>query len=351
MDGKVLLAVDGNSLVHRAFHTRSGVGFRCADGRPMWAVRGLVGQLLAAVDRVDPAVVVVGFDDPVCSRRRDTWPDYKAQRGEKARPLVEQLATAVTVVAELGVPVVVPSGLEADDVLAAAAGLARRNGFRSVLMTSDRDAFALIDETTSVLRIINGGVESSPLLTPQRLDLLLGIRPAQYPDFAALRGDPSDNLPGVRGIGPRTAARLLSALGSAAAVFDDVDAGAAVTATVVGPATVRALAAPAARRRWTSNLEVMAHRADIELGLQLADLRPLPVPAVRRVFELLELPATLPTALGVLSFHHEPGPAAARPARTRPEESTRRLADRHRQRFPPLRRRPAESGQLALFAL
>ena len=109
MDGKVLLAVDGDSLVHRAFHARSGVGFRCADGRPMWAVRGLVGQLLAAVDRVDPAVVVVGFDDPVCSRRRDTWPDYKAQRGEKARPLVEQLATAVTVVAELGVPVVVPA--------------------------------------------------------------------------------------------------------------------------------------------------------------------------------------------------------------------------------------------------
>ena len=92
-------------------------------------------------------------------------------------------------------------------------------------MTSDRDSFALIDDNTSVLRIINGGVEASPLLTAARLPLLLGINGAQYRDYAALRGDASDNLPGVRGIGPKTAAKLLAALGSARAAFDDLARG------------------------------------------------------------------------------------------------------------------------------
>ena len=93
-----------------------------------------------------------------------------------------------------------------------------------MIATSDRDAFALIDETTTVLRIINGGADASPIMTADRLVTLLGVHPSQYRDFAALRGDPSDNLPGVRGIGPQTAARLLCEFGSAAAAFDDLDA-------------------------------------------------------------------------------------------------------------------------------
>jgi len=92
-----------------------------------------------------------------------------------------------------------PVGLEADDVLASAARFAAEAGARTVIMTSDRDAFSLIDDNTRVLRIINGGVEASPTLTPERLQLMLGITPAQYRDYAAMRGDASDNLPGVNG--------------------------------------------------------------------------------------------------------------------------------------------------------
>ncbi|HEX4246443.1 MAG TPA: 5'-3' exonuclease H3TH domain-containing protein, partial [Pseudonocardia sp.] len=210
---RVVLAVDGNSLVHRAFHSQARTGFRSGDGRPRWAVRGLLSQLVAAAERVDPDVVVVGFDDPAASRRRERWPSYKAHRGEKLPTLVEQLEAAEAVVRELGVTVVMPEGLEADDVLASVARQAPLAGATTVLVTSDRDAFGLIDAHTRVLRVINGGVEASPMLTPERLVLLLGVRPEQYPDFAALRGDPSDNLPGVRGFGPRTTARLLVALG------------------------------------------------------------------------------------------------------------------------------------------
>lgn len=231
---RVLLAVDGNSLVHRAFHAHAATGARSRDGRGIWAVRGLLGQLVAAVERIGPDAVVVGFDDPDRSIRRDTWPQYKARRAEKLDSLVEQIALAVEILREMGIAVVVPEALEADDVLASAARFAAGAGARTVIMTSDRDAFSLIDASTRVLRIINGGVEASPLLTPERLVLMLGIRPEQYRDYAALRGDTSDNLPGVTGIGPKTAARLLAELGSAAAAFDDIAAGGHRVSAAVG---------------------------------------------------------------------------------------------------------------------
>jgi len=352
VESQVLLAVDGNSLVHRAFHAQAGTGFRTAQGQPMWAVRGLVGQLLAAVDRIDPDLVVVGFDDAGYSRRRQQWPQYKATRIDKLDSLVEQLASAVAVIAELGIPVIMPEGLEADDVLASAAALAAAHGWRSVLMTSDRDAFALIDDDTSVLRIINGGVEASPILTPQRLEIMLGIRPGQYRDYAALRGDPSDNLPGVVGIGPKTAARLLVALGSGAAIFADVAAGGTVVAAAAGAGVLRQLAAPTARERWELNCAVMSPHRDLDLGLPVASggrLRPLSPDLVRKVFARLQLPATTPTALRVLADVEcsENAPQIA----WRQNETWHSWHDGggYRQRFGPLRKPPQPVDQPALF--
>jgi DNA polymerase-1 len=273
----VVLVIDGNSLVHRSFHAMA------SSEQPDWAVRGLLTQLVAAVDRVRPTAVVVGFDDADRSHRRERWPQYKANRIEKLPSLVEQLAGAVAVMRELGLAVVVPDGLEADDVSASAAALAREAGGRSVIVTSDRDAFALIDQHTSVLRIINGGVDASPLLTPERLMLLLGVRPEQYRDFAALRGDPSDNLPGVRGVGPRTAARLLAEFGSATAAFADLD----TVRERLGAGVATRLAADGAREAWELNCQVMAMRDDVPLGTDLVDgpgVLPVPSEAVDAVF-------------------------------------------------------------------
>jgi DNA polymerase-1 len=348
----VLLAVDGNSLVHRAFHAQAGTGFRTSVGQPMWAVRGLVGQLLAAVDRIDPDLVVVGFDDPGYSRRRAQWPQYKATRVDKLDSLVDQLASAVAVVAELGIPVIMPDGLEADDVLASAAALATAHGWRSVLMTSDRDAFSLIDDDTSVLRIINGGVEASPILNPQRLEIMLGIRPDQYRDYAALRGDPSDNLPGVVGIGPKTATRLLVALGSGAAVFEDVARGGADVTSVVGSGVLRRLAVPSARERWELNCAVMLPHRDLDLGLPVAiggRLRPLSADAVRGVFAKLQLPATTPSALRVLA-EVECSENAPQIAWTQDESwQPWHNGGGYRQRFGPLPKPPQPADQPALF--
>jgi DNA polymerase-1 len=294
VDVPVLLAIDGNSLVHRSYHAQA------RTGQPTWAVRGLLTQLVAAVDRVRPAAVVVGFDDPDRSLRRERWPSYKAHRTEKLDTLVDQLAQAACALRELGVAVVTPSGLEADDVLASVAAFAPTCGARAVLATSDRDAFALIDDTTTVLRIINGGADASPMMTAERLVMLCGVRPAQYRDFAALRGDPSDNLPGVHGIGPRTAARLLCEFGSASAAFADLDG----VRSRLGAGVAARLADPTARDRWELNCHVMTMHRDVDLGLDLqsgAGTLPLAAHAVDSVFRSQNLTWTTAQAVRVLA--------------------------------------------------
>lgn len=304
------MAVDGNSLLHRSYHALASTGSRTVLGQPNWAVRGLLTQVVAAAERIAPSVVVVGFDDPEANARRDRWPDYKAQRADKLPTLVSQLELATRVLAELGLQVVVPSRLEADDVLASAARHSRERGGRCVLVTSDRDAFALIDSTTSVLRVISGGVEGSPMLNPERLELLTGVRPDQYADFAALRGDPSDNLPGVSGIGPKRAALLLREFGTAEAVFADIAAGGDAVRAVAGPGVARCLADPEAEPRWRRNREVMRHHDGVEIGADAGRL-PLPADEVHRCVLGHGLPGTALLARRVLG--HETAPERVAP--------------------------------------
>src|SRR3954465_13394813 len=236
-----VLAVDGNSLLHRSFHAQARTMYRTPAGAQGWAIRGLLSQLLAAVDRVCADMVVVGFDDRGRSVRKERWPSYKAQRAPKPESLERQLDLAVPVLRELGVVVVVPEGLEADDVLASVAAQARGLGARTVVATSDRDSFALIDDNTRMLRILNGGVDASPLLDPQRLALVTGVRPEQYLDLAALRGDSSDNPPAGPGCGAKTAVKLLQALDTGRAAFDDARDGGERCAAAIGRARTRSL--------------------------------------------------------------------------------------------------------------
>ncbi len=287
-----LLAVDGNSVLHRCFHASARSGFRTADGQAAWAIRGFLAMLGAAVDRSCADAVVVGFDDPAVSSRRERWPIYKAHREPKPQTLDDQLEAVGPVLGELGVVVVRPTGLEADDVLASAAAWAPTVGARTVIATSDRDSFALIDEHTRMLRILNGGVDASPLLDPQRLTMVTGVRPEQYVDLAALRGDTSDNLPGVHGFGAKTAVKLLQALDTAEAAFDDAAAGGERCAAAIGRFRARSLQAPEARERWRHNCEVMAMVTTADLGLDAELTRgrvPLDEDAVRAVYGRFEL--------------------------------------------------------------
>ncbi len=334
---RTLLAVDGNSLLHRAFHASARTGFTTPDGRPAWAVRGLLSFLTAAVDRACADAVVVGFDDRASSVRKTQWPSYKAHRSPKPDSMEEQLASAVEVLRDLGVVVAVPPGLEADDVLASAAAYAPTVGAQTVLATSDRDSFALIDQHTRMLRILNGGVDASPMLDPHRLTMVTGVRPDQYLDYAALRGDTSDNLPGVTGIGPKTAARLLAEFGTAQAAFDDAAEGGDRCRTALGQGLAKILADPASRERWQLNCAVMTMHTDAPLGLDLpggVGCLPLDEEVVRGTYARFAL--HVPQAVRALTGRETSAPrpsdadAAWRPPARRPS------------RFPPLKV-PAQS--------
>ena len=318
-DAPLLLAVDAPSLVHRNHHARAETGLRDRSGRPAWALHGMLRQLLEAVDRLGPDAVVLGLDDRTTSVRERAFPGYKAGRAEKDAELVDQLDRAAALLDALGLATVTPPGLEADDVSASAAAYAERHGWRCVIVTSDRDAFAHISEHTQVLRLISGGIGGSPLLTPARLHTMYGVRAETYLEYAALRGDASDNLGGVPGIGEKSAALLLDQVGSMRDVWADIDhcAGVHLVAALdsacleagrprIGAQLVGRLTAPAARERYDFNLALMSGRSDLDLGLDLEvpgsrGRLPLDPARVGPVVDYLGVPATTDLALRVLT--------------------------------------------------
>lgn len=324
----LLLVVDGNSLLHRSYHAFALDGLLDGAGRPVWALRGLVGFLARAAAHLRPDAVVVGFDCPDDSLRKQDWPGYKAQRPDKPSDLAEQILGAPTLLRMAGVCTIVPPALEADDVLASCAAHARRAGWRSVLMTSDRDAFALIDEATSVLRVRNGGFDEAVLVDRASLVEVCGVEPWQYRDYAALRGDPSDNLHGVRRFGAARAARLLAKFGTvdaAWAAFDNGDGDAVREA--VGEHAAEQLGLPGTREIVERNRRLMRMRTDIAVP-ELASARlPLSYPVVRRA--LRERGINLGPSLWALVGGFSPHPQDKLTVVLKPWKFRRGLSVRH----------------------
>jgi 5'-3' exonuclease len=316
---KLLLVVDAPSLLHRNHHARAHTRALDRAGRPVWALHGMLRQIIESIDSFAPDAVLFGLDDRTASVRRDAYPAYKAGRAEKHPELVDQLERAGALLDALGLATVTPAGLEADDVNASGAAWAERQGWSCVIITSDRDAFAHISDHTKVLRLIDGGINGSPLLDPRRLHTMYGVAAENYLAYAALRGDASDNLPGVPGIGEKTAAALLDAAGSMQAVWADVDHddGRTVAAALdswsleqggrrLGARVVRHLTAPGARERYDFNVSMMSGRDDLDLGLTpdvpgTPGLLPLDIDRVSRVVGFLGVEATTALALRVLT--------------------------------------------------
>ncbi|WP_239021609.1 5'-3' exonuclease [Nocardioides jishulii] len=316
---RLLLAVDAPSLLHRNHHARAHTRLMDRSHRPAWALHGMLRQIIEAIDRFAPDAVIFGLDDRESSVRASFYPDYKAGRAEKDAELVDQLGRAGALLDALGLATLTPPGLEADDVNASAATWAVRHDWDCVIVTSDRDSFAHISDHTRVLRLINGGILNSPLLTPQRLKLMYGVAAEHYLEYAALRGDASDNLPGVPGIGEKTAPILLELMGSMDAVWSDVehcdgrtllavlDDWAAETGNRrIGPSLVRRLSAPGARERFEFNMAVMSGQDDLDLGLTpdvpgTPGLLPLDIARVEHVVGHLNVPSTTDLAVRVLT--------------------------------------------------
>jgi 5'-3' exonuclease len=316
---RLLLTVDAPSLLHRNHHARAHTDLRDRTGRPAWALHGMLRQILEAIDQFAPDALLFGLDDRATSVREGLYPGYKAGRAVKDATLVEQLERAAALLDALGFRTVTPPGLEADDVNASAAAWAGREGWDCVIVTSDRDSFANISAHTRVLRVIDGGIGGSPLLDERRLRTMYGVDAARYLEFAALRGDASDNLPGVAGIGEKTAPVLLDLMGSMQAVWSDIEhcGGANLVATVdswcaetgarrMGGTLLKRLTAPGARERYDFNVSIMAGQTELELGLTpdvpgSPGLLPLERSRVSRVVDFLGVGATTDLALRVLT--------------------------------------------------
>ncbi len=334
----LLLVLDGNSLLHRAYHAASAEPMWDRSGEPVWALKGLVTYVARAAAHLRPEAVIVGFDCPEHSARKADYPGYKAHRAEKPADLAKQIADAPRLLQEAGICTVVPPSYEADDVLASGAAHARSSGWRSVLMTSDRDAFALIDESTSVLRVRNGGFDEAVLVDAAGLSDLCGVQPWQYRDFAALRGDPSDNLRGVHHFGSTTAARLLAAFGSVEAVFAAMDTGDhQAVRDVVGDRATAQLSTPAMRENVDRNRRIMRMRTDLPLP-EIDSVRlPLDLALMKRA--LIARGINLGPSLWAITGGTPPPRRAERDHEARPWVTR----PRGRRRYDPI------PGQLTLF--
>jgi DNA polymerase-1 len=201
-----LLLIDGDSLTHRAYHGSRPL--RGADDRPINALHGFAVMLLGLVRTERPRAVLVCWDTlGVPTYRNRLWPGYQGGR-EFDPEIVEQLGRAPQLVSAFGFAAAKADGYEADDLLAAGAHAEERAGGSALVVTSDRDAYQLVTDRVAVLAPRTGGY-APDRIGPAEVVERYGVRPGQVPDFIALRGDPSDNLPGARGIGAKGAAELL----------------------------------------------------------------------------------------------------------------------------------------------
>ena len=213
-----LLVVDGDSLAHRAYHALPG-SIKRAGGRPAGAIVGFANMLLRLWESESPRAVVVGWDTlEVPTYRHEAFAGYQAGR-EFGDDLLEQLALLPQLVSAFGFASAKEPGYEADDFLAAAVAAEERRGGLALVASSDRDAFQLVSSSTTVLQPVRG-VSELARIGPAEVNERYGVRPEQVPDFIALRGDPSDRLPGASGVGAKRAAEIVRTYGSLEAALD-----------------------------------------------------------------------------------------------------------------------------------
>ncbi len=214
--------IDGNSLMHRAFHAVQ-TPMNAPDGRPTNAIFGFMGMFLKLVEDFRPDGVMVAFDKGRPAVRMEMLPQYKAQRPPRDPMLSEQFPMVRELLEALRVPVYACEGWEGDDLLGTLAQQGSDAGYKMLLVTGDRDAYQLANENVSILANKKGMTDVAVLGPDEICELYEGVRPEQIPDFYGLKGDTSDNIPGVPGIGPKKASALIVQYGSLDAVLADAD--------------------------------------------------------------------------------------------------------------------------------
>ncbi|EIE99787.1 DNA polymerase I [Saccharomonospora glauca] len=273
-----LLLIDGHSMAYRAFFAVPADRFRTSTGQVTNAVFGFTSMLINLLRDEAPTHVAVAFDVSRKTFRSEAFADYKANRSATPDDFKGQVELIKEILAALSIPVLAKEGYEADDLIAT---LTTRAGddYEVLICTGDRDALQLVNDSVTVL-YPRKGVSDLVRFDPAGVQEKYGLSPAQYPDFAALRGDPSDNLPGIPGVGEKTAAKWVRQFGSLAELIDRVDE----VKGKVGDALRAHLDSVMLNRQLTE----LVRDVPLELGPEDLKVRSWDRDAVHRLFDELE---------------------------------------------------------------
>ncbi len=274
-----LLLLDGHSLAYRAFFALPVENFSTTTGQPTNAVYGFTSMLINVLRDERPTHIAVAFDVSRRSFRNERYAEYKAGRSETPAPFKGQVSLIEEVLAALHIPTVSREGYEADDVIATLSTQAHAAGFDVLICSGDRDAFQLVENTVTVLYPIRG-VSELTRMTPDAVQARYGVSPQRYCDLAALVGETSDNLIGVPGVGPKTAAKWINQYGNLGGIVEHVD-------------EIKGKAGDSLREHLAAvlrNADLNCLVRDLELPLRPADLRwnGWDRDAVHQVFDTLE---------------------------------------------------------------
>ena len=217
-----LLIIDGHSLAFRAFYALNPSNFRTPDGQHTNAVHGFISMLLNLLEGEKPTHLAVAFDISGPSFRAVEYPEYKGNRGETPEEFIGQTELLEEAMKAMNITTLTKKDYEADDILASMADQAAAAGFRVLVVSGDRDTFQLIGDNTTILYPVKG-VMNLARMNDEAVVEKYGIHAKQYPDLAALVGETSDNLPGIPGVGPKTAAKWLQSYGDLETVLAKAD--------------------------------------------------------------------------------------------------------------------------------
>jgi len=291
-----LLLLDGHSLAYRAFFALPPENFSTTTGQPTNAVYGFTAMLINVLRDEQPTHVAVAFDRSEPTFRHEQYVEYKANRRETPADFRSQLSLIFEVLDALGIPRLSVPGYEADDIIATLTTQATAAGIDVLIVSGDRDNLQLVNDHVTVL-MTRRGISEMTRFTPEEVVGKYGLTPAQYPDFAALRGDPSDNLPSIPGVGEKTAAKWIAEFGSLSELVDRVG-------EVKGKAgdTLREHLSDVLRNRHLTELA-----RDVPLESGPLDLQPVPWDRgqIHQLFDTLQfrvlrdrLYTTLPNGIG-----------------------------------------------------
>jgi DNA polymerase-1 len=301
--------LDGHSLAYRAFFALPPENFSTTTGQPTNAVYGFTAMLINVLRDEQPTHVAVAFDRSEPTFRHEQYVEYKANRRETPADFRSQLSLIFEVLDALGIPRLSVPGYEADDIIATLTVAATEAGMDVLIVSGDRDNLQLVNDHVTVL-MTRRGISDMTRFTPEEVVAKYGLTPAQYPDFAALRGDPSDNLPNIPGVGEKTAARWVAEFGSLSELVDRVD-------------EVKGKAGDKLREHLGSvlrNRQLTELARDVPLESGPGDLRPVPWnrDQIHQLFDTLQfrvlrdrLYSTLPN--GIVSPAGSPGSEVAGP--------------------------------------